>query len=195
MKTKINCIGQSSVKIEMSKNIILFDPLKTDKKADIVLLSGKIIPETKLLKKKTPIIIPKYLEEKEIIQAKTKEQKEIYETDDIKIEVIPAYRIDKIVNPLRRFHNGYMITDKHTKETVYIAGPTDVIPEMNLIESTICVLPTEGPCMDVFEAVAATNVVHADLYVPNAYAENEEEGLIACERFTKKCHYDSDLAR
>ena len=194
MNAKIKRIGQTSVTITIDKKVIQFDPTQTDKKADLILLSGKIIPEMKPIKKKTIILTPQTFEEKST-QSQPIGHKESYEFEHITITAMPAYKINKLLTPLAIQYNGYMITDTKNKETIYIAGPTDLIPEMNLIESTAAIIPVEGNCMDLFEGLAATNVIHSQIYIPNAYADKDEDGIIACERFVKKCIYNSDLAK
>jgi hypothetical protein len=66
---------------------------------------------------------------------------------------------------------------------------------MNLIEATYVFLPVAGDNMDLFEALAATNVIGGNTFVPIAYAEEKEEGLLACQRFVHKCVYPSELFR
>jgi len=202
MKSKITCFGQNTVKIETNGKIMYFDPTIADKKADLVLYSGFEkgfnLEVLKKIKKKTTKIIAPIIFREEILKVITEENLEITEksfklNDDIKINIVPAYIVDKILNEDYKTFNGYSISAG--KEIIYIAGPTGVIPEMNLIEANITILPVAGPFMDLFEALAATNVIKSDVFIPISYSDDEEEGLLSCTRFTKKCMQETMLCR
>lgn len=202
MKSQIKCLGQTTVKVIIGKKVIYFDPISADSVADYIFYSGTDLGyNEKVLKKiineKTVVIAPshmieilsKFVNEKNLILAERNAKIDL----NFKVNIIPAYKIDSTFSETVEKNNGYIISDG--KESIYFSGPTDVIPEMNLIEANITILPVLGPFMDLFSALAATNVIKSDKFVPIAYADNEEEGLLFCKRFIKKCVYDSDLFR
>jgi L-ascorbate metabolism protein UlaG (beta-lactamase superfamily) len=197
MNAKIQCIGQTTVCVELDKTRIYFDPHSISdrklKKATHIFLSG-IYFEKKdidsIKGKKTVIYCPpslaKELEDYSPVIISPKQKVD-------NIEVIPAYKADKIISFDRPLYNGYLISLE--KESFYFAGPTDLVPEMNIINATVAFLPVDGNTMDIFEAVAATNVIHAETFVPIAYADSTEDGLRSCKRFTLKCVHPSELYR
>lgn len=196
MDAKIQCLGQTTVCIEFEKNRMYFDPVgisdRTLKKATHIFLSGKyadVDSIKKITTKKTKVYCPQMLAEAvSEFNPTVVVPKQVFEN----VEVIPAYKADKIVMLDRPLYNGYLISGK---DSFYFAGPTDLIPEMNIIDVSVAFLPVEGDTMDVFEAVAATNVIHAELFVPIAYAENVEDGLRSCMRFTLKSLQSAELFR
>lgn len=83
----------------------------------------------------------------------------------IRIEAVPAYNIEKKFHPRNRGYVGFII---HLEDkTVYHAGDTDLIPEMESIETDIALLPIGGKfTMDAVEAAEAVEIIHPKVAVP-----------------------------
>jgi L-ascorbate metabolism protein UlaG (beta-lactamase superfamily) len=196
MDAKVSCFGQTTVCLEISKKRIYFDPYNIAdrklKKATHIFLSGIYANKADiaaLTTKKTKIYCPSALA-KELEAVSPEIVAPGIKTDEF--DVIPAYAVGEMVTLEKKIYNGYLV--KEGKESFYFAGPTDVIPEMNLITTTVAFLPVDGIC-DVFAAIAATNVIAAELFVPIAYAKKTEEGLLSCKRFSLKCPHPTELFR
>ena len=188
MTITIRTIEKKGIEILWNTKRILFDVENPLKKADIILQSGLFETNNSNLKKNGTIISPSLSEEERTLCLPHNKTIEI---QSFIIKAIPAYRIQKVFDLSKTSTNGYSITNSETKESVYLAGPTDVIPEMNIIECDYAILPTGGECMDLFESLAATNVIHAKVFIPHSYDEDKTERELSCERFTKKCIYES----
>ncbi|MFT4326410.1 MAG: MBL fold metallo-hydrolase [Candidatus Woesearchaeota archaeon] len=204
METKISVFGQHTILFKNSKNIYFESsslPKKRALKADYILLSGNplginVENIASLVKKTTKILCPYQTMEfllgaKELKDVLTEDffVLETLDSNDLSIEKVASYKVDKILNPHDDF-NGYLITIGN--ERFYCAGPTDLIPEMNFIHADVACIPVSGFGMDLFEAVAATNVLDAKVFCPISYDESEEAGLTACSRFLLKSMAPSD---
>jgi hypothetical protein len=191
---EIKCFGQNTVLIK-GDNVIYIELTELPKKppkADYVLLSGFSFNEEnakKIIGKKTKIICPDFYKE-EIPEDYA--QNVLSEIPDF-IEIIKAYKIENVIKNLEPSKNGYLI--KLEEMSIYFAGPTDLTPEMNLITVDYAIIPVDGDCMDLFEALAATNVIDAKTFVPISYSEEENEGLKTCSRFIIKCPGSSEPLR
>lgn len=93
----------------------------------------------------------------------------------ISVSAVPAYNINKKFHP-KGEGVGYMFTIGNT--TIYQAGDTDFIPEMNEIDCDIAILPIGGTyTMDMDEAVKAASAITPETVIPMHY--NSIEGLDA----------------
>lgn len=195
MNSKITCLGQTTVMLEMDGKTIYFDPLEVGKKADVIFYSGKVFSKDvheKLIKKKTLVYGPGFFgEDFSVEDLNLVNPKDVFEALELIIEVIPSYKLDRLTVG-SKIYNGYSVKGS---ESFYFAGPTDLIPEMNVIAVDCAIVPVAGECMDLFEAVASTNVIAADLFVPISYLGDEKEGLEFCVRFTRKSLGNSELFR
>jgi len=91
--------------------------------------------------------------------------------EPITISAIPAYNIHRFRAPGQLFHPkesghiGPILNIDGT--TIYHAGDTDKIPEMDNLKPTIALLPVSGTyVMDVPEAVEAAMAVDAEITIP-----------------------------
>jgi L-ascorbate metabolism protein UlaG (beta-lactamase superfamily) len=81
------------------------------------------------------------------------------------IQVVPAYNIGKEYHPRSKGYVGFVIHLKN--KTVYHAGDTDVIPEMDNIEADIALLPIGGKyTMDAIQAAEAAEIIAPKIAVP-----------------------------
>ncbi len=86
----------------------------------------------------------------------------------LRLEVVPAYNIDKRFHPKRAGHVGYILTLHGTR--VYHAGDTDFIPEMEHIRCDVALLPVSGTyVMDAKEAAQAAQAIQPRLIIPMHY--------------------------
>lgn len=196
---KITWLGHASFKISNGKTLYI-DPyeIKTEGKADILLLSHShsdhlnIDDIKKVVNNNTSIVadiqcadIVKKIDVKEIIIVKPGEKINVNGT---KIETIVAYNTNKINSDTNKlFHPkeddgvGFIITIDNIK--IYYAGDTDVIQEMNNIQTDIALLPVSGTyVMTAEEAAEAVRIIKPKIVVPMHYGKivgNEKDA----ERF------------
>ena len=196
---KITWLGHASFKISNGKTLYI-DPyeIKTEGKADILLLSHShsdhlnIDDIKKVVNNNTSIVadiqcadVVKKIDVKEIIIVKPGEKINVNGT---KIETIAAYSTNKINSDTNKlFHPkedngvGFIITIDNIK--IYYAGDTDVIQEMNNIQTDIALLPVSGTyVMTAEEAVEAVRIIKPKIVVPMHYGKivgNEKDA----ERF------------
>ncbi len=90
------------------------------------------------------------------------------EIKGVKIEVVQAYNIGKPNHP-KGLGVGYILD---VGKRVYHAGDTDLIPEMNIYDVDIALLPVGGTyTMDAIEAVGAVVALHPEIAIPMHYRE------------------------
>ena len=92
------------------------------------------------------------------------------EIEGLGIEAVPAYNIGKPFHPREKNYLGYLV--RFGRTTVYHAGDTDVIPEMEELKGRvdIALLPIGGKyTMDDREAVRAVELIEPKIVVPMHY--------------------------
>lgn len=88
----------------------------------------------------------------------------------VKIEAVPAYNVDKQFHPKSAGHVGFVLTVDDSR--IYVAGDTDVIPEMQDISVDIAILPVSGTyVMTAAQAVEAVQMIAPAIAVPVHYGE------------------------
>lgn len=183
-------LNHATFKIKNSK-VIYFDPFKIaaaeEKKADLIFVSHEhfdhcspadiekiTTPETVLFTISACRDAVKDLSLKEIKYVKPGD---VFEIDGIKIEVVPAYNINKFRSPGIHFHPqsdgkaGFIVGIEGVR--IYHAGDTDNIPEMKTIRNIdIALLPVSGTyVMTAEEAVEAVKVINPTLAIPMHYGD------------------------
>lgn len=85
--------------------------------------------------------------------------------DGIMIEAVPAYNIGKKFHPKEKGYVGFIL---HLEgRTIYHAGDTDLIPEMEHITADIALLPIGGTyTMNAAEAAEAADVIKPEVAIP-----------------------------
>ncbi len=107
---------------------------------------------------------------------------ESMEINDVLVEAVPAYNIDKQFHPKHAGHVGYVITI--ADERLYFAGDTDRIPEMKQIECDLALLPVSGTyVMTAEEAAQAAADIGPRLAIPMHYAAGIVGTKADAERF------------
>jgi L-ascorbate metabolism protein UlaG (beta-lactamase superfamily) len=98
-----------------------------------------------------------------------------FSVDQIEIEAVPAYNVNKYREPGHVFHPkqdkklGFVFQMDGTR--VYFAGDTDLIPEMKSIRCDIALLPVSGTyVMTPEEAAEAAAMIKTKIVVPMHYA-------------------------
>src|SRR3989338_9847657 len=184
----IEFLGHSGFLIQQGEKNIIIDPYNTsDKvpKADIILITHShydhcsIKDIEKLSKDGTKIVVTADSQSKinklKNIEIQIIESGDELEFNNIKIEAIPAYNLDKTFHPKREGWVGYLI--KLEEVIIYHAGDSDKIPEMRNLtgygkrgNKFVCLLPVSGKyVMDSEAAAEIASLLSPDLAIPMHY--------------------------
>jgi len=186
MNLEFRRIAHDTFRIQGSK-VIYTDPFKVTEadEADIVLISHEhfdhLSPEDlqKVTSAKTRVVASVSCKDG-LKHVKAKETKFLEpggkaSVDNVQIEAVPAYNVNKFREPGKPFHPkedkklGFVIVMDGTR--IYFAGDTDLIPEMKSIQCDIALLPVSGTyVMTVEEAVEAAKAIKPKIAVPMHYA-------------------------
>jgi L-ascorbate metabolism protein UlaG (beta-lactamase superfamily) len=179
---KISWLGHDCFKIKNNKTIYI-DPfnIKDEEKADLIFVTHEHYDHCSLkdIKKistsKTIVVAPESCKT-QLSGMKTKFIKpgDKIVVDEIEVEAVPAYNINKFRAPGEVFHPkeeekvGYIINFSGVK--IYHAGDTDLIQEMKNIQVDIALLPVSGTyVMTAEEAAEATKIIKAEIAIPMHY--------------------------
>lgn len=90
------------------------------------------------------------------------------EAAGVPFEAVAAYNIDKHFHEQNRGWLGYLITFGDVR--VYVAGDTDIIPEMEAIQCDVAFLPAGGTyTMSAVEAAQAAAIIKPKVAIPTHY--------------------------
>lgn len=190
----ITFIGHGSLMFEYNSKIIHADPYgklanySSMPKADLILVTHHhgdhfdIETISKISNKNTKVVLTETCSEKynDGIILKNGESKII---DGINIDAVPAYNIVNKRNNGSPFHpkgegNGYVLTfgDKQ----VYIAGDTENIPEMKLLNGIdIAFVPMNLPYTMTPEMTAnAVEMINPKIFYPYHFGESDTDKLV-----------------
>lgn len=145
MLKNIKWLGHSSVLIERDGKNIYIDPWKlktTGNKADLLLITHShhdhYSPEdiNKIISKETVIIGPVDV----LSKMSTGDKRTLLPGGEVnlgwvKITAVPAYNLTKSFHPKANNWLGFII--KSSDASIYIAGDTDLIPEMKEVKADI----------------------------------------------------------
>lgn len=184
---------------DTSNLTVVFDPFQTNskvkfsKKADIIFISHDhfdhfspkdilsvsdkntvyVFPASILDKIHTFLEVP----EENLIPVVSLEEYDIKTTHGmVKCMAVPAYNVNKrspqgnLYHPKEKGYVGYLITIDEV--SLYFAGDTDVIPEMNALKGVaeVLLLPISGVyVMDIEEALLAVDILSPAMVVPMHY--------------------------
>lgn len=168
-------LNHASIKIISNDKVIYFDPYNIDdEKADYIFVTHDHYDHydkntiTKLLKENTKIILPKVLKDEEYNNKLIVEPNKSYILDDIKIDVIPSYNINKQFHPKEKEYVGYNIEIENNK--IYVMGDTDRTLETDNVKTDYCFVPIGGTfTMNVEEAIEYINNIKPKVAVPIHY--------------------------
>ncbi len=175
----------ASVKIKGDKTVY-FDPIGTNGEphdADIVFITHThndhfLVDDIKKLMKDgaTLVIVSdgvqaaKDADIKKIVDVTPNKE---YEVDGIKFKTVPSYNLESGYHPKESNWVGYIINMNST--SYYIAGDTDVIPEMSGIKADVAFLPVGGTfTMDPSQAVQAAKIIKPKFVVPIHYSSSAD---------------------
>ncbi len=184
MAKNIQWLGHDTFKISSGSTVIYTDPFKLAEggdKADIILITHEHFDHcepadvAKIQKDSTLIVAPAACAAKLKGSVETVKPGDKLEVKGIPIEVVWAYNTSKFSSPGKPFHPkspdyvGYIFTVDG--ERVYLAGDTDLIPEMSGIDVDVALIPVSGTyVMTAEEAIQAANTaVKAKTYIPMHY--------------------------
>ena len=175
----IQWLGHATVKIK-GKVIIYIDPyqIEDQEKADIILITHghhdhcSLADIRKIVKPGTQIFFTpdcqsalNSVEDAEFTLVLPNNE---YSVGRVTIKTIPAYNIDKQFHPKENEWVGYIV--QMEGKTIYHAGDTDFIPEMENLEVDVAFLPVGGTyTMDAKEAAAAASKIKAKKFIPMHY--------------------------
>ena len=182
---KISWLGHDGFKIRDGRTVYI-DPyeIKAGEEADILLISHdhddhcSLEDVKKIVSAKTTIITT--AESKRMLsKTKAREirvvkpgQKIIL--DDVSIETVPAYNVNKFQSPGHPFHPketemlGFIVTINSVR--IYHAGDTDFIPEMKRFNVDVACLPVSGTyVMTADEAAESTKYIKLKVAIPMHY--------------------------
>jgi L-ascorbate metabolism protein UlaG (beta-lactamase superfamily) len=175
MLDKMTWLGHDVFRIDGSKTVYI-DPYNIDAgtKADLVLVThdhfDHCSPEDveKIQQPKTIIVTEKDAAKKLTGNVKTMQPGDSLALDDVNIEAVPAYNINKDFHPKANGWLGFVLEMDDVR--IYHAGDTDFIPEMSDLNVDIALLPVSGTyVMTADEAVEAALAINPGVAVPMHY--------------------------
>lgn len=204
---KISWLGHDGFKIKNAKTIYI-DPveIKSDEEADILLITHDHLDHCrpsdveKIVSAKTTIIttpaVKRQLSRTKAREIRTAKPGEKILIDNVSIETVPSYNVNKFLSPGRVFHPkqsemlGFVVTMNGVR--IYHAGDSDPIPEMEHFNVDIACLPVSGIyVMTAEEAAEAAKRIKPKIAIPMHYGLiTEDDGSLLgkqqdAERFKK----------
>ena len=173
----IEWLGHASFRIQ-TESVVYIDPyeIKGGPEADIILISHShydhCSPEDvkKIQKKDTIIITEKSSVKKVSGDVRTVQPGDSVGVCGIKIDVVPAYNINKTFHPRKNGWLGFIL--EINGKRIYHTGDTDLIPEMESIKADIAFLPVSGTfVMTADEAAEAAMLLKPEVAIPMHYGE------------------------
>ena len=183
---KISWLGHDSFRLKNGKTVII-DPFKLRSdpgKADILLISHEHFDHMslddvkKVVTSDTTVItiqaVKRELSGLKVKEIRTVKPGDMLKLDDVRVEIVPAYNLNKFREPGKVFHPkddgkvGFVISMKGLR--VYHAGDTDAIPEMMGLKPDLALLPVSGTyVMTPEEAAEAARMIEPKLVIPMHY--------------------------
>ena len=172
---KINWLGHDGFRIDGSKTIYI-DPyqISDGPGADLILITHEHFDHcspddvAKIQHSGSVVVTEKDSAPKLSGDVRVIAVGESLSIDNIKIEAVPAYNIDKDFHPKSKGWLGFIVDIDGVK--VYHAGDTDFIPEMNDFNTDIALLPVSGTyVMTADEAVEAALAINPKIAIPMHY--------------------------
>lgn len=185
MLENINVLFHSAIRLEIDNKIIYIDPYSLTSNAndaDLIFITHdhydhfSIEDIKKVEKSNTIFIIPESMlenaiksgiKENRIIKIKPNQN---YKYENLKIETIPAYNVNKKFHPKENNWVGYLI--EYNNVVYYIAGDTDITNENKKVKCDIAFVPIGGTyTMNYKEAAKLINEIKPKFVVPIHYGK------------------------
>ena len=185
MLENINVLCHSAMRLEIDNQIIYIDPYSLTSNAndaDLIFITHdhydhfSIEDIKKVEKSNTIFIIPESMlenaiksgiKENRIIKIKPNQN---YKYENLKIETIPAYNVNKKFHPKENNWVGYLI--EYNNVVYYIAGDTDITNENKKVKCDIAFVPIGGTyTMNYKEAAKLINEIKPKFVVPIHYGK------------------------
>jgi len=183
---EITWLGHASIKIKSGDLVIYVDPYagdyETEDKADLIFITHEHYDhfskeKIKQISADETIVVgtENIAGEIDSITLIPGEKESIL---DIAVEAVEAYNVKKSFHP-KGLGMGYILTIEGKR--IYIAGDTDLIPEMNMLEVDLAFLPCGGTyTMDAHEAAGAATILEPKVVIPIHWGEivgHEEDAI------------------
>lgn len=177
MISNIHWLGHDSFYVEASKTVY-FDPwdVSGEPKADIILISHEHFDHcspddvAKISKPDTVIVTEPVSAAKLSGNVKTVSPGESLDIGGVKVTAVPSYNMDKDFHPKANNWLGFVIEIDGV--SIYHAGDSDHIPEMEGLDVDIALLPVSGTyVMDKDQAVAAARAIKPKFAIPMHYGK------------------------
>ena len=177
-------LGHDGFRIMAGGKTIYIDPYQLSKAqhnkkdADIVLISHNHFDHLSMndlkhvVSKKTSIVAAKecvdQLGASSAAEVKGAAPGDRLSVQGLQIEILPAYNTNKKFHPRENGWVGFVISVSGKR--IYLAGDTDLIPEMKNIKADIALLPVSGTyVMTADEAVQAALTIQPEVAIPMHY--------------------------
>jgi L-ascorbate metabolism protein UlaG (beta-lactamase superfamily) len=202
-KLSITWCGHAGFKIIYGNMKVYIDPYKLSKSyekisdADIVLITHNhfdhlSIEDLKNIINERTVIVSAQECLSQLKSLKVKESIGIdphnsVKVDDLRIETVPAYNIDKDFHPKNDKKIGFIV--EFGNDRLYHTGDSDIIPEMKDTNPTIVLIPVSGTyVMTADEASKAVNeLINPKIAIPMHYGTivgNKEDAIRFSELVT-----------
>ncbi len=179
MIENIHWLGHASLRIDAPSAVIYVDPWKLPAgapPADLILITHEHYDHcstddiAKIRTDETIIVANPGAAKKLRGPVRTVRAGDQLSARGVKIQAVPAYNVDKSFHPKSAGHVGFVLTVNDTR--IYVAGDTDVIPEMEDISADIAIVPVSGTyVMTADQAVEAAGIIKPNIAVPVHYGE------------------------
>jgi L-ascorbate metabolism protein UlaG (beta-lactamase superfamily) len=197
-KVRIEWLGHAGFRFRAEDKVMYVDPFKIEggEKADIILIThdhydhcdpGSV---NSVRKPETLVIAPESCSSK-IPGVREIKPGETISVKDVEIKAIPAYNIGKSFHP-RGKGVGFVV--RIAGKTIYHAGDTDRIPDMDKLEGIdVALLPAGGTyTMNAEEAAEAANSINPGIAIPMHWGKivgSKEDA----KRFRDLCRVDARI--
>lgn len=185
MIEEYSVLNHSAVKLKANGKIIYVDPYSLEREyndADYICITHShydhFSPEDILkVKKDSSIIIITEDIFTEVLKLNFSENKIViaepnqkYKINDLFIETVSSYNIEKAFHPKENGWVGYIFIFDNTR--VYVAGDTDIIPEILNVNCDLAFVPIGGTyTMDYAQAAKLINHIKPAIVVPTHYGK------------------------
>ena len=172
---QLTWLGHDTFRISIKGKEIYIDPYQIEgkaEKADIILLTHIHYDHTspkdiKKIQKKDTIFVTS-VDSFESHNVRVLKPGESTQIDDIDIKAVPAYNIGKKFHPKESKWLGFIITIEG--KSIYHAGDTDVIPEMEKVKADVWLVPVGGIyTMIAEEAAEIVKKIKPKMAIPMHY--------------------------